>query len=307
MSTAEFLAPSRCSPSSLCAYHEARVGISEIPPSDVYAQAQLAEIAQIVSQRKDNPDYSQLSLVDKLRTILTLVNNYWEQNHQLLDGPLRENYVQWATDAEKRGKFPTHGWMASPQQASQMIETLKTLREEGVILDRWLLLGTASGANTAQLVDTFYRADVEPRLFILDRCVPPIKDSLADGRIGLESDVLHLPLYNASIQAASAHFITNFIPSEKQRISECMNRMQTRLLKEQFFREIYRVLQKGGLFVGIVGTPISFLDTAEIIKTLTQGGFLTKKIILVSTTDLTDYDINTNHHEPGDLFLLAFK
>lgn len=297
----------RCTPSRLCAYHEARVGISEIPPPEVYAKPQLTEISQIVSLRKSRTDYSQLSLIEKLHAVLTEINDYWAENNQLLDGPLRANYVNWSLDAEKRGKFPAHGWMASPQQASQLIETLKVLREERLSINRWLLLGTASGANTTQLTQAFHQADVAPRLFIVDRCLPPIQDSFVDSRKGIEAEIVHLPLCNASIQAMSAHFVTNFLPSEEQRILENMSRAKIKLLKEKFFREIYRVLQKNGFFVGAVGTPISFLSVAEIIETVTNGGFLNQKILLIPTTDLTDYDTHTLQHESDDFLLIAFK
>lgn len=297
-----------CTPSHLCAYHEARVEISEIPPPEVYSLEHLETIHQMISTKKSaDVSYSRLSSTEKLRVVLNLVNTYWLDNASSLDGILRDYHEKWEKEARNRDKYPSHGWMSSPQQFSQLVESVNVLRENKVQLNGWLVLGTASGANTAQLAETVRQAGVDPKFYILDRCHPPIKDSLTTDRFGISADALRLPFSNESFNVISSHFTSSFIPTEQQRVSEGLSRDDVLELKMRLFSEVFRVLSDDGIFIAAVGTPIGFPNSKEIINTATRVGFTSENIILVPTTDPTCYDTVSKKHTFKNFFFIAMK
>lgn len=297
-----------CRTSRLCHYHEARVGISEIPPPDVYALEHFETIRQIISIKKSTDvSYSWLSSTEKLRAVLNLVNTYWLDNASSLDGILREHHEKWEKEARGREKYPAHGWMSSPQQFSQLVESVNVLRENKVQLNGWLVLGTASGANTAQLVHSLRQIDVHPNFFVLDRCHPPVKDSIATDQFGIAADALRLPFLNEAFGAVSSHFTSSFIPTEEQRMAESLSRDEVMRRKTQLFQEIFRVLSDKGVFIATIGTPIGFPNFEEIINTATRVGFTSENVILVPTTDPTCYDTVSKKHTSKNFFLIAMK
>ncbi len=227
-----------CKPGELCDYHSTKVNSDNIaslfplnethggsanPPKEVWGKEYIDTIEKIISATKNNIEYKELNTINKISTVLEKVNSFWQgnENSNALNGKLHEEWVKWSMEVKGDNKYGAGGWKASPQQLSQLIETLKVLREENIKIEDYLRLGTASGKHTQQEIFAMAKSGIKnPELAIVDLCEPPLIESKALAKTPVKeiivNSVLELPKeMNDKYSVATTHFIESFLPTKK--------------------------------------------------------------------------------------------
>jgi hypothetical protein len=308
-----------------CGYHAAKVGskytgsgetgsISVFPPSIVWGKEQLQEISTSIIALKHNPKYESAPVLGKIGLVLNAVNEYWSSHANDLDGSLHHAWDSWQKSATSESKYGAGSWASSSQQLSQLVETVKVLRENGLDVSHVLRLGTASGIHTQQEIFALAHAGVNhPKLTIIDGCNPPLAESQHVAKNSIESvtvgSVLSLPeQWNGKWNVVTAHFIESFLPTQEQYAAQALDHGASIQLKTQFFREVYNALAPGGVFITAIGSSKAarrFTHDGEITFALFSAGFSKESLCIVPTTDPADYENGT--HLQGNYFVVAFK
>lgn len=312
-----------CANDMLCAYHEPKIypefggiGGSVFPPESVWGKIQLDEIAEIIVEKKEEVVYQQkLSTIEKIQLVLKWVNEYWLDHSDYLNNTLYTAWQTWIETAKKTGKYGAGSWAASPQQLSQLIEVAKVLnREAGIMFDDVLRAGTASGIHAQQEIFAFNLAGItEPQIYIVDICLPPLKESEAMAENGVGGTIFGSfmdlnSLMDNSWQVVTAHFIESFLPTSEQYQKMQMTSEQAFFIKKAFFQKAYDLLVQGGVFIQAIGTNWDdrrLHNPIDIMKILLSAGFIEENIAIVLTTDPFDYA--DGEHLPGNYFVIAQK
>ncbi|MBF0398396.1 MAG: hypothetical protein HQK78_16590 [Desulfobacterales bacterium] len=327
-----------CKPGQLCDYHITKINFENIidyigiskdethrgsanPPLRVWGKEQINKIRNEVSGVKNEKEYKNFSIINKITTVLDKTNSFWEEkeNSDALNGELHEEWVKWIEEVKEKNKYGAGGWKASPQQLSQFIEVLKVLHEENIQIEDYLRIGTASGKHTQQEIFAMSVAmpkdGKKPELSIIDLCEPPLVESkvLAKNAIKetfLES-ILELPkeMYE-KYSVVSSHFTESFLPTKKIFEDSNMKHEDAVNIKENFFKNIFKALKDNGFFISalaIENSPRRFNNLDELKKCLKKVGFKEENIVIVPTTDPYDYDEKNKVLIEGNYFIVAQK
>ncbi|MBD3156821.1 hypothetical protein GF369_03250 [Candidatus Peregrinibacteria bacterium] len=298
----------RCIDGKLCAYHEGKVNNSVCPSPEVYGEKPLEEIHKLLNSQK----VEELSLEELIKNSLKLIDDYWKEHANELVGNLISAHRSEYKEAQKKDMYLAGGWMASPQQFSQLHAVMWVLNKKGKLTSNSdvLRLGTASGAHSEQLAGIFsiINSDLDPELTIIDKCNAPLENSkhLTEKlKLGdVVTDMRNL-IKDASMDVVTGHFITSFIPGKDS--PEASGHAKSLAAKLQLFSNANYVLKLGGCLCICIGTspkdPRRFNNQEEISNTIKDAGF--RDINIVETTDPLDF--TDGSYDPGNFFVVAFK
>lgn len=298
----------KCENGDLCDYHKGKVFNSVCPGPEVYGEAHV----RVVDELLNTQNFANLSLEDLVKHSLQLVDFYWRNHFSELNGELIAAHRTEYKKAQEEEHYLAGGWMASPQQFSQLYAVMWALHKRGNLNSdsQVLRLGTASGAHSKQLAAVFPMVDdgLNPDLTIMDLCDAPLEDSrevtekLVVGDVVSEmSDLIR----EASMDIVEAHVITSFIPAKNS--PDASDHSKSLAAKLRLFSNANHVLKSGGLLCMCIGTspkdPRRFNNKEEIVKTIEEAGF--RDVTIVETTDPLDY--TEGHYDPGNFVVAAFK
>ena len=299
----------KCEDGHLCDYHEGKVFNSVCPGPEVYGEAYVRMVDELLNTQKD---IENLSLETLVKNSLQLVNDYWLNHDGELNGELIAAHRTEYKKAQDEKKYLAGGWMASPQQFSQLYAVMWAMHKKGNLNSdsQVLRLGTASGAHSDQLARVFpmVEAGLNPDLTIMDSCDAPLEDSrhltekLVIGDVVTEMRDL---IREESMDIVEGHVITSFIPAKNS--PDALDHGKSLAAKLRLFLNANHVLKSGGLLCMCIGTspkdPRRFNNEEEIVETIEEAGF--RDITIVATTDPLDYA--DGHYDPGNFIVAAFK
>lgn len=315
-----------CKEGEPCGYHSKKVAskyagtgeggsISVSPSNETWGKTYIEEIATLIAAEKKAISYTTASAGEKLTVVLNLVNDYWESHADDLNKLLHAAWQTWTETASKVGKYGAGGWAASPQQLSQLVETVKVLHgEAGIKFDDVLRVGTASGIHTQQEVFALGLAGIaKSQLYIVDICLPPLKESEAIAKAGVGGTILGSVLslhgfMDNTWQVVTAHFTESFLPTAEQYQSAQMTPEQALIIKKAFFQKAHDLLMPGGVFIQAIGTTSDarrLHSPWEIKDLLAEAGFASENVVIAPTTDPFDY--RDGVYLPGNYFVVAIK
>ena len=289
------------------------------PPKEVWGKEYIDKIDKTISATKNNSEYKNLNTINKIKSILEKVNSFWQEsdNSEALNGKLHENWAKWSEDVKDKKKYAAGGWKASPEQLSQIIEVLKVLREENVNVEEYFRIGTASGKHTQQEIFAMAKSGIKkPELTIIDSCKPPLTESKALAKNPVKETILGSALelpeeMNEKYSIATTHFIDSFLPTKDMFDDLKMTHQEALELKENHFKNVYRVLKNDGFFITAVGIDENgerrINNVEELKKCLENAGFNEKNIVITETTDPYDYDNNNKKLQKGNYFIVTQK
>ncbi|MBD3330141.1 hypothetical protein GF354_01265 [Candidatus Peregrinibacteria bacterium] len=298
----------KCHDGQLCSYHEGKVNNSVCPSPEVYGVNHLEQISIMLNEQ----DTEDISVEELMEDSLKLVDEYWKNNkHDLKTNDIANHRAEY-NEAQKDGRYLAGGWMASPQQFSQLFTAMWVLNAKGQLdsNSEVLRLGTASGAHSQQLNGVFPIIDpnLNPALSIMDMCDAPLKDSehVTDKLIcGDIVSGMREAVNEASMDIVTGHVITSFIPAKGS--EEARDHEKSLAAKLKLFSNARHVLKLGGCMCMCIGTspndPRRFNNKDEIVKVIEDAGF--RDITIVETTDPLDF--SDGNYDPGNFVVVAFK
>jgi hypothetical protein len=298
----------KCENGHLCSYHEGKVFNSVCPGPEVYGEAHVRAVDELLNKQ----DVANISVEDLVKNSLYLVDQYWSTHSgELNDGLITAHRAEYKK-AQEENHYLAGGWMASPQQFSQLYAVMWAMHKMGHLNSdsQVLRLGTASGAHSKQLARVFPMVEegLNPDLTIMDLCDSPLEDSrdvtenLVVGDVVTEMRDL---IGEASMDVVEAHVITSFIPAKNS--PDASDHGKSLAAKLRLFSNANHVLKSGGLLCMCIGTspkdPRRFNNEEEIVKSIEEAGF--RDVTIVETTDPLDY--TDGHYDEGNFIVAAFK